>query len=169
VLKVKSDNFREILEKPMHASFMLSLNSRWSNTTVRLSNYYGTTRPRVILVLLSLSVFSLMGVDRGFAEKTRDELIAMCNADGADQEQKCVAESCQGVCTEEAQRRCAHIGAWRVDGCQKANGLKHEREQVDRKKANGPTPGKIESGSGKTIKPVPVIIHREPEDKSKKK
>jgi len=72
------------------------------------------------------------------------------------------AESCQGVCTEEAQRRCAHIGAWRVDGCQKANGLKHEREQVDRKKANGPTPGKIESGSGKTIKPVPVIIHREP-------
>jgi len=74
----------------MHASFMLNLNSRWSNTTVRLSNYCGTTRPRVILVLLSLSVFSLMGVDRGFAEKTRDELIAMCNADGADQEQKCV-------------------------------------------------------------------------------
>jgi hypothetical protein len=154
----------------MRTSFTLNLNSCRPNTTDRRGDCYGMTRPRVILVLLSLSVFSLMALNSGLAEaKSRDEIIAMCQADGADQEQKCVAESCQGVCTEEAQRRCAHIGAWRVDGCLKANGLEHKREKADPKRGNGPTPGKIESGSGKTIKPNPGLHKEQPEGNTKKK
>ena len=45
----------------MRASFMLK--NCWVNTTDQLGDYYGITRPRVMLVLVSLSMYSLVGVD----------------------------------------------------------------------------------------------------------
>jgi hypothetical protein len=117
----------------------LILKNCWINTTDQLGNYV-IARPPVILVLLSLSIYSLIGL-RHAVGLTAVEIGRMCEADGNQTQQNCVRESCGGACTLEAWRRCVRLGESRLLNCQGFNSPSRTEGPANPPKPKGPGMG----------------------------
>jgi hypothetical protein len=116
----------------MRASFILK--NCWSNTTDHLRGRRPKARSRVMFVLLSLSLYSLIGADRVIGRPmTWGERETMCHADGNRTENACIAANCEGVETLACLRTCERLGQGRHDGCIAAN-ADIESSQPSRKK-----------------------------------
>ena len=102
--------------------------------------YCVIAQPTVILVLLSLTIYSLIGL-RQAVGLTAAEIGRMCEADGNRTQQNCVRESCGGACTLEAWRRCERLGENRYLNCQGFNSPSRTEGSTRPPKPQGPGMG----------------------------